>query len=114
LGYEDDARPLWEIEEVRTFVARLDEEFPFWLFFLHKFGYGIQCILLCLLPRVVPDEIKSRTLKPKIYEILTTRWLPAMNRVCEYAEASEDEIEQLSERAMSYIVHGPFRLGREK
>ena len=111
-GYDDDPRPLWEIEEVRTFVARLDQEFPFWLFFLYKFGLGIQSILLCLLPPFVPDEDKSRTLKPKIYEILTTRWFPAMYRVCEYAGGSADDIERLSERTMSYIVHGRFRLER--
>src|SRR5437868_424488 len=61
-GYDDETRVLWEIEEVRRFVARLDEEFPCWLFFLHKFGAGIQCLMLCLLPRFVADRSKSKKL----------------------------------------------------
>src|SRR5947209_7781757 len=40
-GYDDDPLPLWEIPEVREFVARLDEEFPF---FLMKWGYGLQLV----------------------------------------------------------------------
>jgi hypothetical protein len=32
-GYDQDSRELFEIPEVRNFVHRLDEQFPFWLFF---------------------------------------------------------------------------------
>ena len=114
VGYDDEKRPLWEIEEVRKFVRKLDKEFPAWLFFLSKFGSGIQCIMLCLLPRFKPVKGVSEKMRPKVYEILTKSWLPAMEAVCDYVDATEDEIKRLSERAASYIVHGPFRLGRER
>jgi hypothetical protein len=32
-GYEDDTREVFETPEVREYVALLDEEFPYWLFF---------------------------------------------------------------------------------
>ena len=31
-GWEDDARKLWQIHEVRLFVQTLDMEFPYWIF----------------------------------------------------------------------------------
>lgn len=36
-GYDEDSRELWEIPEVRRFLADLDEEFPYWLF---SYGKG--------------------------------------------------------------------------
>jgi len=35
-GYDNDPRELFEIPEVRNYVYKLDEIFPFWLFFLVK------------------------------------------------------------------------------
>ncbi len=32
-GFNETRWELWEIPEVRSFVARLDEQFPFWLSF---------------------------------------------------------------------------------
>ena len=34
-GYED-RRELWEIPEVRAFVHKVDDKFPYWLYFLDK------------------------------------------------------------------------------
>src|SRR6185312_10390513 len=47
-GYNGFAAELFEISEVRTFVYKLDEKFPFWLFFLSKHHLGLQCLLFCL------------------------------------------------------------------
>lgn len=33
-GYDDDPRDLWEIEEVRSWMQKLDREFPYWLYFM--------------------------------------------------------------------------------
>jgi len=35
-GYDHDARELFEIPEVREYNALLDNEFPYWLFFLTR------------------------------------------------------------------------------
>jgi hypothetical protein len=33
-GYDHDSRELFEIPDVRAHANQLDEQFPFWLFFL--------------------------------------------------------------------------------
>lgn len=105
-GYDDDQRELFEIPEVRHFVYKLDEAFPFWLFFLSKHFLGLQCLLLCFLPPFLTDEAKAKIFPEKVEAILLNRWMPAMNQVSEYAGLSEQEIEQLTERAIDYIQHG--------
>src|SRR5688572_23993481 len=48
-GFNEDRRELWEIPEVRSFVDRLDEEFPFWLYFLTREGTGLLAVSRCFL-----------------------------------------------------------------
>ena len=43
-GYNETREELFEIVEVRNFVQELDDEFPFWLFFLSKRDTGLQCM----------------------------------------------------------------------
>ncbi len=45
-GYDDDVRELYEIEEVRSFLADLDKTFPFWLYFLDLRTETLTVILL--------------------------------------------------------------------
>jgi hypothetical protein len=47
-GYDNDPRELPEIPEVRAFFHRLVEEWPHWLWFLHR-GVGAIGLLLALL-----------------------------------------------------------------
>ncbi len=49
-GYDDDPRALFEIPEVRRFVAALDERFPYWFYFVPKERDNLLLILLCLIP----------------------------------------------------------------
>ena len=39
-GYDYISEELFEISEVRDFVYKLDEKFPYWLFFLRQQNYG--------------------------------------------------------------------------
>jgi hypothetical protein len=105
-GYDEDSRELFEIPEVRNFVYRLDEEFPYWLFFLSKHHLGLQCLLLCFLPPYLTDEAKARIFPERVRNLLLNRWIPAMNQICEYVSMSGDEIDQLTERAVNYVVNG--------
>ncbi len=50
-GYDHDARELPEIPEVRAFFARLTQEWPHWLWFLHR-GTGAIPLLFALLCQV--------------------------------------------------------------
>jgi hypothetical protein len=106
-GYNNDRRELFEIPEVRNFVSKLDDQFPFWLFFLTKSGLGLQCIMLCMMPPFL-TEAARRTVHPqRLDDLLNTRWFPAMNHMCEMVGFSEEKIEALTEEAVDYFVNGP-------
>jgi len=108
-GYDDDQRELFEIPAVREFINKLDAEFPFWFYFLTKRGHGLQFILWCILPPLLTPAAR-RTISPKhLEDYLMKRGLPAMNQICALAGCSEQEIERLTNRVMTYIVKGPDR-----
>ena len=107
-GYDQDRRELFEIPEVRDFVYKLDEEFPFWLFFLSKKHISLQAIALCFLPPYLTEEAKRTVLPQHLDRLLNNRWWPAMNEICEVVGFTEDDIEQLSGRVVSYFISGPL------
>ena len=109
-GYEDISRELYEIPEVRDYVRALDDEFPFWLFFLTKFGLGLQCIMLCFMPPFLTDAGRQRAFPKSLGSLLMSRWFPAMNQICEWVGFSEDQIEQLSDEVGEYFSNGPTQV----
>lgn len=102
-GYDDTTLELFEIPEVRNFVLKLDEKFPFWLFFLSKSHFGLQCIMLCFLPPFLTLEGKAKIFPSRIQRLLEDRWIPAMNHVCEFVGMSDSEIELMTDRVVEYI-----------
>lgn len=110
-GYDDVALELFKMEEVRSFVVKLDEKFPYWLFFLSKHHVGLKCVLLCLLPPFLTDTARADVLPARISGLLMQRWLPAMNHICQYSGYSEQEVHALTDRVLAYVTHGrlPFR-----
>ena len=109
-GYDDDTRELLEIPEVRDFAFKLDDQFPFWLFFLTKFGSGLQCLFFCMMPPFLTKEAQARIYPERLSQLLMNRWFPAMNQICEYVGMSEKEVEPLTERGVSYFTEGVFKL----
>ena len=57
-GYDHDVRELFEIPEIRDYVELLDSQFPYWLFFLTKSGFGLECITLCKMPPDLTEEAR--------------------------------------------------------
>src|SRR5437870_2320009 len=55
-GYDDDLRELFEIPEVRLFFRELDQQFPFWFFFLSTAtgALTLLALLLCRITRLSP------------------------------------------------------------
>ena len=47
-GYDNDSRELYEIDDVRNFIAQLDKKFPFWFYFLNLQSGTLVLILLSL------------------------------------------------------------------
>lgn len=46
-GYDDDSRELYEIAEVRRFLAALDHKFPFWFYFLNLRSGTLVLVFFC-------------------------------------------------------------------
>ena len=112
-GYDHTRQELFEIPEVRNFVYQLDGQFTFWLYFLSKRHLGLQCLLFCFLPPFLTEDARSRIFPERIKKLLTNRWFPAMNHICEYVGFSERQIERLTEHALAYITTGRFPLDEE-
>ena len=47
-GYDDDARAVYEIPEIRRFCATLDRRFPYWLYFLTTIQNNLRVVTFCL------------------------------------------------------------------
>lgn len=107
-GYNDRHAELFEIQEVREFVYALDEQFPYWLFFLDKSALGLQCLAYCFLPPFLTQEAKQTVYPERLDDLLTKRWFPAMNQICEWVGFTEEEISILTDRSVEYLLAGPI------
>jgi hypothetical protein len=105
-GYDDDPRELNELPEVRDFIYKLDEKFPYWCYFLSKRATGLMFILSCFCPPYLTPESRDRIWLKSIGEYLTRRGFPAMNHISVAAGCSESEIERMTNRVMEYITTG--------
>jgi hypothetical protein len=105
-GFDDDPRELYEIEEVRSLVHKLDSEFPYWLYFLTKRGTGLSFILSCFCPPFLTQEARASIWNERIADYLSKRGFPALNHVCEAAGCSEEEIKRLTDRSTEYVLNG--------
>ena len=106
-GYNDAQPELFDIPEVREFIAAIDDEFPYWLFFLSKHALGLQFVAYCFLPPFLNPEAQARIFPEKLDDLLSRRWFPAMNQVCEWVGLSESDVEEMSNRSVKYLLTGP-------
>jgi hypothetical protein len=105
-GYDQDPRELYEMVEVRNFVYKLDDQFPFWLYFLTKRGSGLRVILYCFCPPFLKPEAQQEIWTQRINDYLLKRGLPAMGQICQSVGWSEDQIMQLNDRVIEYVSDG--------
>jgi hypothetical protein len=108
-GYNDSRLELFEIDGVREFIAKIDDEFPYWLFFLSKRELGLQCISYCFLPPFLKPEARASIFPERLDDLLTRRWFPAMNQVCDWVGMTEAENEAMTNRAVEYLLTGPSK-----
>lgn len=48
-GYDEDPREVYEIPEIRSFVYKLHEQFPYWFHFLNKVDTSLLIVFFCLM-----------------------------------------------------------------
>jgi hypothetical protein len=106
-GYDHDRRELFEIPEVREFVARLDASFPYWLFFLSKHSTGLQALAFCFLPPFLPEEAKRSVWPQRLSDLVARRWGPALTGLAANLGYTHTEIDNMMTDAGHYFLEGP-------
>jgi hypothetical protein len=106
-GYDDVAWEIYEIDNVRAFVTALDESFPFWLFFMTKRNSTLQAIMLCFMPPFLTEAGRRRVFPKHLEALLTNRWLPATNQICQWVGFSDEQIDALLDEVAEYFSKGP-------
>ena len=101
-GYNDDPRELYEIPEVRTFISRIDKQWPYWFFFLSQADDSIRLLESCLSDAIeVMPGVASIDLKQM--EQTLARHFGAMNRLCEALGVPEEKADEISGGIISFI-----------
>jgi hypothetical protein len=108
-GYDENPQELFEIPAVRDYVAKLDNEFPYWLYFLARECTGLHCLALCMLPPFLTAEARVRIHQQRLADLLERRWVPALNHLCTAAGEADEEADQLLDTALKYFRDGPMR-----
>jgi hypothetical protein len=101
-GYNDDPREIFEVPEVRAFIKSIDQQWPYWFFFLSQADDSIKMLESCLCDTIeVIPGVASIDLEQM--ERSLVRHFGAMNRLCEAMNVPEAKIEEISEGIISLI-----------
>ena len=99
LGYEDYSKELFEIQEVRNYLQELDEQFPFWFYFLNNIGTGLKLITFsCISCRVVGKKLHFDTLEMQNF---INYHFARMNQICEFAGMTKENNKLLTEMVLA-------------
>jgi len=109
-GYDDEPDELFEIDEIRDYVGKLDDGFPYWLFFGDTRKMSLQTITQCFLPKFLTMDEQLEQIPRELNELLTTRWMPALDYIAEFAGLTPDEGAALHEAALIYYTKVPAQL----
>jgi hypothetical protein len=102
-GWDHSRDELFENPDVRDFVYKLDEVFPFWLFFLSKHSDSLKFVTLCFLPPYLKPDGRASEFPPRLNYLLMKRWFPAMNEICAWVGMSDTEIDVMTDRVVDYL-----------
>ncbi len=94
-GYDDDPRELFEVPEVRAYLAALDAQFPYWFPFLCLETEALKLVTfsLCDIERVASGLVEIDTEDLRDFLV---RHFGAMNHFFELYELGEDRNEEIS------------------
>jgi hypothetical protein len=99
-GYNDDPRELFEIPEVRAYIKRLDQAWPYWFFFLSQADESIKLLESCLCETIeVVPGVTSIDLEQ--LERSLARHFAAMHRLGEELDLPEEIREDVAEGIIS-------------
>lgn len=95
-GYNDDPRELFEILEVRAYIKRLDQAWPYWFFFLSQADESVKLLKSCLCDTIeVVPGVTSIDLDQLDQSL--ARHFAAMHRLSEELDLAKDACEEVAE-----------------
>jgi hypothetical protein len=95
-GYDDDPRELFEISEVCRYLHGIDQEWPFWFFFLNPSDGSIKLAGMCLASAVAVSPGKAYTPPENLYRFME-RGFGAVNALFDHYGFPESDSEALTE-----------------
>ena len=104
-GWNDDPRELYEIPEVRTFLHRLDAEWPYWLYFLSTELETLRIVTLCLCDAGKAGVGLAQISPTALSEFLMSHF-DALNGLFVTFGLDDSVNEQISERVAQYFWGG--------
>jgi hypothetical protein len=101
-GYEDDPRDVWDISEIRRYVAALDAAFPYWFYFLHPKADTLRVLCLCLCAVVKAGSGVNP--EPEDFKLFFYDHFAAVNRLCDTFNLGEATRTSITREIMEYFA----------
>ena len=104
-GYDHDPRELFEIQEVRAYVAKLDAAWPYWYFFLNQASESFQLVESCLVetievaPGVASIDVDGFSISMARHMEAMEKYAMAINYPDDKVAMIRDGIEQMFSNA---------------
>lgn len=105
-GYDTDPREVFEIPEIRLFMRQLDEQFPFWFYFLNKRqgSSPVRTVAMCLCDSTrTPAGVNTDSVQLARFVM---NHLGAMNHVFDAYGLDEADNEHMSEQIAELLCYG--------
>ena len=101
-GYNQDARALVDIPEVRTFLRAFEREWPYWAFFFNQVDDSIKILMSCVCGAAFPGDGAVEIDADKLGDFLL-RGFAGMNALFEKHGFPEDELKIMSQGVVQVV-----------
>jgi hypothetical protein len=101
-GFDDDPRDVWNIPEIRRYIEKLDEQFPYWFYFADLDAHTLKVLALCLC-RVVKVGNGS-TPDPEDLKHFLASHVIALNILCDRFDLGDEIKEEITKQVCEHLV----------
>ncbi len=103
-GYDADPRELFQIPEVCRWMAAVDQEWPFWFFFLWPGrGSSLPLVILTLCQATTTEASGLARLDPMVMQQVLMSKFTQMNGVCEWLGDSQAQVEKMTQSVLAAL-----------
>ena len=101
-GYDLDGRELWQIGEVRKYVAALDDLFPFWFWVVDLRSELLKILAFCLCRSTVAAA-GATLIHQGDFTAFLERHFGAMNQLLDHWQLSDEENRHVTEEIVEHF-----------